>query len=637
MFGCDLVPVGRGAGDFRHNAFLAVLRYGAADEAGGIGRGMEIQAAPAAAERGFARRFLDLAGGYWGGEDKWRVRLLTAGLVLFTVGQVIVPIMINLWSQRLFDALEQRSMERFLFMVSLVFGIIAFNIANTICHLRIKRRLQLEWRVWLTAKLLEDWVWRGRHHQMTYLPGDHDNPDGRIAEDVRITTEFAIDLGHSLSYCVMLLISFTSVLWLLSGAPEITIGDITMEVPGYLLYIALIYAAAGTTIATLLGRPLVRSANRRQGFEADFRFGLARVRQNAQAIALLHAEEAERGRLFGQMVGVRKGWHLQTSALSNVMAFSAAYSVLSVAFPILVAAPRYISGAISLGVLMQTAQAFQQTAAALSWPIDNLPRVAEWKASVERVLGLHEAMKRLDAEVAGAGTARIEIDRSHNERSLLFQGLTITDPDGRTVIESFDVEIEPGDRVLIVGDPGAAIALFRAVARVWPWGRGRIRLPFHTRVFVMPQRPYLPRGPLRAAVLYPTVPETVPDAVLHAAMNRVGIGHLIGRLDDSDSWREALPVSEQQRLGFARLLIRRPDWIFIEDATDALDPDGEETMLRLLDHEFPAATLVTIGSHPGLESHHRRKLVLARTNGAVVIREEACQPPERYGLPDPIL
>jgi len=597
---------------------------------------MEIQAVTRV-EDGFVRRFLELAGGYWGGDEKWKVRALTAGLVLFTIGQVIVPIMINLWSQRLFDALEQRSMERFLFMVSLVFGIIAFNIGNTLLHLRIKRRLQLGWRVWLTAKLLDGWVWRGRHHQVTYLAGDHDNPDGRIAEDVRITTEFAIDLGHSLSYCVMLLISFTSVLWLLSGAPEMTIGGLTFEVPGYLLYIALVYAAAGTTIATLLGRPLVRSANRRQGFEADFRFGLARVRQNAQAIALLHAENEERRRLFGLVDGVKTGWHVQTSALSNVMAFSAAYSVLSVAFPILVAAPRYISGAISLGVLMQTAQAFQQTAAALSWPIDNLPRVAEWKASVERVMGLFEALKRLDEETAGAGIERIDVDRSPTERSLCFRNLTITDPDGRPVVEEFDIEIEPGDRVLIVGDPGAAIALFRAVARVWPWGRGRIVLPFHTRVFVMPQRPYLPRGPLRSALLYPTPPESIGDAQLHAVMERVGLHHLIARLDDSDSWREALAVAEQQRLGFARMLIRRPDWIFVEDATDALDPEGEETMLRLLDQEFATATLVTIGSHAGLEAHHRRKLVLARTDGKVVMREEACRAPASGCLPDPVM
>ncbi len=582
---------------------------------------------PGRATPGFTRQFLTLAGGYWAGEKKWSVRLMTAALGLLTVGQVIVPILINLWSQRLFDALEARSMDRFLTMIAAVGGIIAFNIVNTILHLRVKRRLQLGWRVWLTEKLLGDWLTRGRQHQVTYLPGDHDNPDGRIAEDIRISTEAAIDLGLSLSYCALLLISFTNILWMLSGALEVSIAGSTVHVPGYLLYIALLYAAVGTTIALVVGKPLVNAVNRRQGFEASFRFGLARVRENAQAVALLHGESGERSRILGLLGGVRQGWNGQTRALANMMVFSATYSVLSAAFPILVAAPQYIAGHISLGVLMQTAQAFQQTVGALSWPIDNLARAAEWKASVERVLGLQAALARLDREIGGEGTERIVVDRSDAERALTFRGLSIAEPDGSLVIKPFDLEVLPGDRVLIGGDPAAAVRLFRAVARVWPWGHGRIALPAHTRVFFMPERPYLPQGSLRAALSYPGDPGRVTDAAAAAALERVGLGHLRTRLDETEAWDEALAVPEQQRLGFARLLIRRPDWIFVEDAFDSLDPAGKEEMLRLLDEEFPAATLLTIGSHPGLEAHHRRKLVLERSNGAVSLREEPCRAP----------
>lgn len=586
---------------------------------------------------GFSRRFLDLAGDYWSAERKWEVWALTVALGLLTVGQVVVPIMINLWSQRLFDALEQRSMDRFLVMIAAVGGIIVFNIAITVAHLRAKRRLQMGWRDWLTQKVLGNWLTRGRQHQVTYLPGDHDNPDGRIAEDIRIATEFAIDLGLSLSYCVLLLLSFTHILWNLSGALEITVGDATVAVPGYLLYIALLYAAAGTTIAMVVGQPLVRAVNRRQSYEADFRFGLARVRENAQSIALLHGESGEREQLTGLFEGVRRGWLGQTRALANMMVFSASYSVLSAAFPILVAAPRYISGAISLGVLMQTAQAFQQTVAALSWPIDNLPRAAEWKASVERVLGLQDALARLDAEIDGNGTERVVVDRSDNAHSLAFHNLTITEPNGEVVIEPFDAEILPGDRVLIFGDPGAAVRLFRAVARVWPWGKGRIVLPAHTRVFFMSERPYLPHGSLRNALSYPHGHEIVEDDTVRAALQRVGLGNLASRLDEVAPWDEALAVSEQQRLGFARLLIRRPDWIFMEDATDALDPVGEEQMLRLLDEEFPKATVLTIGSHSSLEAHHQRKIVLERTNGSVQVREVPCRRPFEFGHADPVV
>jgi putative ATP-binding cassette transporter len=377
----------------------------------------------------------------------------------------------------------------------------------------------------------------------------------------------------------------------------------------------------------IVGQPLVRAVNRRQSFEADFRFGLARVRENAQSVALLHGESDERQRLCGLLGGVRLGWHGQTRALSNMMVFSATYSVLSAAFPILVAAPRYIAGAISLGVLMQTAQAFQQTVAALSWPIDNLPRAAEWKASVERVLGLHDALRELDREIGGAESERILVDRSETEHSLSFRGVTIADPDGAIVIKPFDLEIMPGERVLIVGDPGAAIRLFKAVARVWPWGRGRIGLPAHTRVFFMPQHPYLPRGSLRATLSYPEPPETVPDDHAGAALARVGLGHLMPRLDEDAVWDEVLAMAEQQRLGFARLLVRRPDWIFIDEATASLDAAGEEDMMRLLDEEFSKATLLTIGSHTGLEAHHRRKLHLIRTNGAVKVEMEECREP----------
>ncbi|MBF0129467.1 MAG: ABC transporter ATP-binding protein/permease [Alphaproteobacteria bacterium] len=577
--------------------------------------------AQTAAEAGFFKRFAGLTGAYWRSGMRWKVSLLLVALVLLTIGQVIVPVLVNLWSKELFDALEQHSMRDFLVMVMLIGGIIVFNIANTTLHMMVKRRLQLDWRQWMTKELLGDWLTRGRHHQVTYLPGDHDNPDGRIAEDIRISTEFAVDLGHSLLYCSMLLISFTQILWTLSGAPEVTVAGITFAVPGYLVYIALLYAAAGTTLAILLGRPLVRAVNRRQGREADFRFGLVRVRENALAIALLHAESDERRNMFDLLRGVKIGWNDQTRALANVTIFSSAYSVLSTAFPILVVAPRYISGSISLGVLMQTAQAFQQMAAALSWPVDNLGRVAECKASIERVLGLHEALKQLSRETSGEGASRILVDRTDAVRSLSFRDLAVNEPDGRVVIKRFNAEIMPGERVLIAGDPGAAIRLFRAVARVWPWGSGQISLPCHTRVFFMPQRPYLPRAPLRTALGYPTDSSTVTDVAAAEALERVGLHHLVPRLDEVEPWKEVLAVSEQQRFGFARLLLRRPDWIFIEDATDALDPAGEEAMMRILDTDFSSATLLTIGSHAGLDAHHGRKFVLTRTHEGVEMNE----------------
>jgi putative ATP-binding cassette transporter len=586
-----------------------------------VGEGMAASGA-GSAQTGFFRRFLSLAGGYWSSERKWSVRLLTAAFVLLTVGQVVQPVLFNLWSERLFDALEQHSMERFLVVALMIAGIILYNIVVQVTHLRVKRRLQFGWRQWLSQQVINHWLSRGRHHQVSYLPGDHDNPDGRIAEDVRITVEYAMDLGHSLLYCAILLISFTNILWMLSGSPEVTLFGATFKIPGYLLYIAFLYAGIGTSVALLLGRPLVRAVNRRQGYEADYRFGLVRVRENAQAIALLHSESEERRGLLNLLRGVKTGWRRQTRALSDVTIFSSGYSVLSSAFPLLIAAPRYISGAISLGVLMQTAQAFQQTVAALSWPVDNLGRAAEWKASVERVLGLEDALRQLDREVNGQGMQRIQVERLPDELTLSFTDLSLAEPDGRLVLENFNAQIIPGERVLIGGDPGTAIRLFRAVARVWPWGGGRIGLPAHTRVFFMPQRPYLPRGTLRGVLSYPYEGKTIDDSIARQSLERVGLRHLIPRLDETLSWEAELATPEQQRLGFARLLLRRPDWIFLEDATDALDPDGEEEMLSLLDEEFPGATLITIGSPAALDAHHGRKIIFERTPDGVRVREE---------------
>ena len=350
---------------------------------------------PLKAAIGFGGQFTSLAGGYWSGPDKWPVRLLTGVLVLLTMAQVFVPVMINLWSQRMFDALEQRATDRLPVMVAAACGIIAFSVAVTVVHLKVKRRLQLGWRAWLTQKLLGEWLKDAGESRLSDLPGDYDNPDGRIAEDVRIVTELAIDLCHSLIYCSLLLISFANILWRLSGAAEVSLGGVTLVVPGYLLPIALLFAAVGTTVAIQVGHPLVRAMERRQGLEADFRFGLARIRENACSIAQHHGEGAERDRMTGLFGGVRQGWNRQTDALVNVLAFGASYTVLSTAFPILVVAPSYIAGTITLGVLMQTVQAFQQTVAALSWPVDNLANVAQWKASVVRVLGLEDALHRL--------------------------------------------------------------------------------------------------------------------------------------------------------------------------------------------------------------------------------------------------
>ncbi len=571
----------------------------------------------------FARAFVRLAAPYWSGEGKWKIRGLTAALVALTVGQVMIPIAINLWSVRLFDALEQRAMREFLTLVGVLVLVILANVVIVTTHLRVKRRLQVGWRNWLTRQVLERWMSAGRYHHLKSSPDEHDNPDGRIAEDIRIATEYCIDLAHSLFYCVLLLASFTQLLWELSGPPHVDIAGMHLYVPGHLVWVAMAYATAGTAAGLLLGRPLVRAADWRQNREAGFRFGLVHVRENALAIALRRGEADERRSLSERFGDLVLAWDRQTTALRNLFVFSSSWSVLSQAFPVLVAAPRYIAGTISLGVLMQTAQAFQQMIAALAWPIDNLPKLADWRASVERVLGLADALARLpapaDRPTISVGTV--------NAPGVVFRDLEVVRPSGEIVLDRLSTEIKPGERVLISGDPATAATLFEVVGGLWPWGRGHVELPEGASIFLMPARPYLPPGALRGAIACPPIAPPADDAAFRAALRRVGLEHLIPRLDETGVWGQTLSAGEQQRISFARLLLHRPRWIFIHEAIDALDPQGKAQMMRLLREEFPDATVVTIGEEGVLTDFYGRRLVVVPTAGGALIEEAKPQQP----------
>lgn len=565
---------------------------------------------PPTRPKGFFGQFIQLASPYWNSDEKWMVRGLTALFILLTMAQVVVPILVNLWSANLFNALEQRSMDRFLVQIVWLLGILAVAMTITSTHLMLKRHLQIGWRRWLTRTLLDDWMADGRHYLVSHMPGDHDNPDGRIAEDIRNTCESAIDLAHSLFYCLLLLVSFTQILWSLSGVITVTLFDTAIAVPGHMVFVSMLYASAGTTAAVLIGRPLVRTVNMRQTVEANFRFGLVRVRENSEAIALLHGEPDERRRLSDLFVAVRKGFNLQTNALAKVFLFSSGYSVLATGFPFLIAAPRYIAGVINLGELMQIAQAFQQMTSALSWPVDNLSKAAEWKASVERVLALHNALQTLKEQQEHTRAATSIQVETGDRPALVFNDLCVAKPDGGKVVSNFTETVEAGERVLISGDPGAVIKLFKVVAGLWPWGSGRVFKPNDADIFFMPQRPYLPIARLRSVLAYPAGPDSFDSEFLVAALARVGLGHLSGRLEETTSWENVLTLGEQQRLGFARLVLHRPNWIFIQEATDGLHPDGEHEMMQLVREEFPAATVITVGYHSALEAYHERKLTL---------------------------
>ncbi|MBS3964976.1 MAG: ABC transporter ATP-binding protein/permease [Methylomonas sp.] len=557
----------------------------------------------------FIIQFIKLAGPFWQSENKVRIRTFSAVLLVLTVLQIAISVVITVWSADLFDALDQRSMSRLLTQVGFIVLIFIANIAVTASHLVIKRRIQMDWRAWLTDRLISRWMNSGRHYLVTHIGGEHDNPDGRIAEDARIATEFAIDLIHSLTFSLLLLISFTEILWGLSGVITLDLGITDFQIRGHLVWLALLYAASAAILGWWIGRPLTKATDNRQTVEANFRFSLVKARENSMAIAMIQGERHETPhfkQLFSNIVTV---WDEQTDAWKRIMMFTSGYSVLSMAFPILVSAPRYVLGVISLGALMQSALAFQHMVAALSWPVDNMGKIAEWRASVERILGLTSALDKLEREISKTDPKRIH--RVKKDASVLrFSSLCLSRLDGIVCLASLDEEIKAGERVLITGNPYTGNKLFKAIAGLWPWGEGSIELPDDEPIFYMPPRPYLPTGTLRQAICYPASCDSYQQNQLETALHQVGLAELIAHLDESGDWEKNLEREQQQRLGMVRLLIHRPKWILLQEAFDSLDPHGEMAMIKLIDSNLPDVTLLTISKQPSIQAMHQRQITL---------------------------
>jgi vitamin B12/bleomycin/antimicrobial peptide transport system ATP-binding/permease protein len=570
---------------------------------------MGTAAARANTSRHAVWQFARLATPYWNSGRRWQVRGATALLLTLTMGQVALVIWTSYWNRGFFDALEARSLGELARQIAVFALILGLTMAVTALHMHVKRWLQLDWRRWLTRRLVDQWMTRARHYRLQFAQGEHDNPDQRIAEDIRIATEAAISLAHSLTYSVLIGLSFFDILLTVSGSAPLP--GTGLAVPGYMVVLAFLYAGVGSTLGFFLGRPLVSSTNRLQTVEANLRFSLARAREHSESIALMHGEGSERrgaARLFGD---VAQGWNRQTLAYLGIVSFSTAYGNLLPVFPILVAAPQYIAGTMGLGLLMQAAQAFQQLTSALSWPVDHLGELAYWRASAERVVSLHHAMLQLErpdnaaegAYIRLANVAHAELDIRH---------LQLSTPAGQPLLDDFNLRVRRGERVLLSGDPDVTLALFKAVAGLWPWGSGAIDLPRGQDLAFMPQHPFLPAGSLRAVLCYPRSAQHYSDASLHRALECAGLAWLAPRLEESDDWNQALPLRAQQRLGMARLFLHQPAWVFLEEAIDSFDAKGKACMLEMLHRELPNSTLLAISRHSDEDHFYDRKLELRR-------------------------
>lgn len=574
--------------------------------------------------RSAVARFWGIAKGYFKSTERRTAWALAIGLAVLVVMQIVIQVLLNLWNGQLFNAIDQRDTNQLWRLIAVFCVLAGGSLAVAALQIYTKMRLQLDWRTWITQRLLGEWLYRGRHYQLRFTEGDHDNPDQRIAENVRLVTEAAVDFASGLLTSTLLMASFATILWGLSGTLDLAIGGTTLHIPGYLLWAAVIYAVAGTSLTYYLGNPLVAANETKLSREADFRYNLVRVTENSEGIALSRGDDDERRALLDTLREVAGAWSLLRRHTTNLTYMTAGYAVVATMFPILVAAPAYFSGQITLGNLMQGAAAFLQVQVALSWFVDNFPRYADWKASVDRVHNFIGALSDLIEEIEDTDENTITLTLTDGEAdSLVLRNIEIAHPDGTVVVGNASATFAKGQRVLIIGESGTGKStLFRAMAGLWPWGRGEIVLPSKARLMFLPQRSYLPLGTLRETLCYPGGTESYADETLIAALERCGLERLAGALDDNERWDRVLSGGEQQRLAFARVLIQRPDWVLMDEATSALDEAGQQDMLSLFQNELKGMGVISIGHRPGLENFHDQTLVLVKGDeGARLVRQ----------------
>ncbi len=547
------------------------------------------------AETGPIRDAWRLARG-WCAEEPWVAGGLTAAALGLILAQIAVDWGVALWQRAAFDALGAKDGAAFGAQILVFAGLMAAMMVTSVGRLWSRQMLGFRWRRWLVLRLQGAMLADGRHHRLAADAEGTDNPDQRIGENARWATAIAVDLALGLIYAVVLLVSFAGMLWQLSAG-------FAMPVPGGMLWAALIYAGGCGAVTFWLGRRLPAIHMDRNEAEGDHRFALVRLRENSEAIALLRGEADERRVLaaaYGRLEAVMRRMF---RAERDLMWLGCCYMPVAGVVPLLLGAPSFFAGAVTLGVLMQTAHAFHEVTRALCWLTENWPRLADWRCHVARVVELERA---LDVP-ALPGALR----RQEGAAALELRGVALATPCGRDLLRAPEVTLVPGERLLIRGESGSGkSSLFRAIAGLWSWGEGEIRTPCRQASMFLPQRPYLPLGTLAAALCYPAPPGTFPAEALQAALIRCNLGGLAARLEETARWDRVLSLGEQQRLAFARLLLHRPRWVFMDEATSALDEANQAAMFAVLAEELPEAAVLSIGHRPGLGRHHDRELLV---------------------------
>jgi vitamin B12/bleomycin/antimicrobial peptide transport system ATP-binding/permease protein len=557
-----------------------------------------------------AREVWVLTKGYWGSDERWSARVLLTAVIGLNLGLVGVNVLQNQANGALFTALQLRDAPAFYRAFAIVVLLIVLYLAVAVLRVYLDQTLQLRWRRWLTDQYVTRWLTDRTFYRMRFS-GRVDNPDQRISEDVRLFIERSMALGLGLLNSVATLVSFAALLWYLSGSITLPIGGFAVTIPGYMFWVAVLYSGIGSVVAHLIGRPLIRLYNRQQAVEADFRFSLVRLREEAEGIALYRGEVQERRIALRRFRALYDNCKRIILRSNQFLMFQLLCSQGTSSFALLIAAPRYFSGAIQLGVLTQTANAFERVNEALSWFIGSYTIFAEWRATVDRLTEFGDEIKReTAAAVVGTRTQTAVQDAV----DLADVGVSL--PDGTPLLDPVTLSFKPHESVLLEGSSGSGKStLFRVLAGLWPFATGRINLPTGATTLFLPQRPYIPIGSLRGALWFPARPVASRDAEARAALASVGLPALRQRLNEEAHWGQVLSLGEQQRLAIARALLVKPDWLFLDEATSATDEDEEAALYRTVAKALPATTVISIGHRGSLEAYHQRVIAVDRTIG----------------------
>jgi putative ATP-binding cassette transporter len=548
--------------------------------------------------------------GLWGRsvtvKESWIARGLLAVIVGLSVLIVYMSKLINAWNARFFNALQDKNAEAFWAELLYWVVLVALFIVAFVYRLWLTQLLTIRWRRWLSEVYFRDWLADRTYYRMELTGQGTDNPEQRIEQDCATFCQQTLSISLGLLLQVMTLITFAAVLWNLSGAFVLPIfGGIT--IPGYMMWAAVAYALVGSVATYLIGRPLVRVNFELERFNADFRYRMVRIRENAESIALYRGEHDEERRLRSAFTRIFETWWSLMTYTKRLAWLTSFYGQAASIFPIIVAAPQYFAGKIQLGVLTQTADAFGQVQGALSWFVDTYATLAAWKAGVDRLTTFSEAMVR-----AKKAAQESDFERSpQSTPELALRDVDVRLPNGSMLLEDVDVTINQGESLLLRGPSGSGkTTLFRVLAGLWPFGRGRIGLPKDARVLFLPQKPYLPTGTLREVLSYPETPDHHSEEACREVLETCMLGHLVPRLGEQANWSLVLSGGEQQRVAFARALLYHPNWLFLDEASSALDEPTERRMYELLAERLPGAAVISVAHRPTVAAFHKRQLVI---------------------------